>query len=117
MAQTGANDITVNDVVAFLVEVAALLSLSAWGFHIGSGLVTKLLLGLGTPAVAIALWSLFAAPRSVFAMPAARLTVKVLVLGAAALASFTLLPVGWAIAFTILVAANTLLLYVGPFAR
>jgi hypothetical protein len=31
----------------------------------------------------------------------------------AALASFTLLPVGWAI----LVAANTLLLYVGPFAR
>ena len=35
----------------------------------------------------------------------------------AALASFTLLPVGWAIAFAILVAANTLLLYVGPFAR
>ena len=50
-------------------------------------------------------------------MPAAGLTVKVVVLGAAALASFTLLPVGWAIAFTILVAANTLLLYVGPFAR
>ena len=35
----------------------------------------------------------------------------------AALASFTLLPVGWAIACAILVAANTLLLYVGPFAR
>jgi hypothetical protein len=117
MAQTGAEDITVNDVVAFLVEVAAILSLTAWGFHAGSGLVAKPLLGLGTPTAAIALWSLFAAPRSVFAMPAARLAVKVLVLGAAALASFTLLPVGWAIAFTILVAANTLLLYVGPFAR
>jgi hypothetical protein len=117
MAQTGAEDITVNDVVAFLVEVAAILSLSAWGFHAGSGFVAKLVLGLGTPTVAIALWSLFAAPRSVFAMPAARLTVNVLVLGAAALASFTLLPVGWAIAFTILVVANTLLLYVGPFAR
>jgi hypothetical protein len=116
MARTGANDITVNDVVAFLVEVAALLSLSAWGFDTGSGLAAKLLLGLGTPTVAIALWSLFAAPRSVFAMPAARLTVKVLVLGTAALASFTLLPVAWAIAFAILVAANTLLLYVGPFA-
>jgi len=97
--------------------VAAILSLSAWGFHAGSGFVAKLVLGLGTPTVAIALWSLFAAPRSVFAMPAARLTVNVLVLGAAALASFTLLPVGWAIAFTILVVANTLLLYVGPFAR
>jgi len=117
MAQTGAEDITVNDVVAFLVEVAAILSLSAWGFHAGSGFVAKLLLGLGTPAAAIALWNMFAAPRSVFAVPAARLSVKVLLLGAAALASFTLLPIGWAIAFTILVTVNTVLLYVGPFAR
>ena len=117
MTQVGASDITVNDVVAFLVEVAALLALSAWGFSAGSGLVPKVLLGLGTPAAAIALWGLFAAPRSVFAVPAARLSVKVLVLGAAALASFTLLPAGWAIAFTIVVAANTVLLYVGPFAR
>jgi len=122
MGQADANDIpvnniTANDVVAFFVEVAAIFSLSVWGFHTGSGVVTRMLLGLGTPAAAIALWSLFAAPRSVFAMPAARLAVKVLVLGAAALASFTLLPVGWAIAFTILVAANTLLIYVGPFAR
>jgi hypothetical protein len=116
MARTGANDITVNDVFAFLVEVAALLSLSAWGFHTGSGLVARLFLGLGNPIVAIALWSLFAAPRPIFAMPAAGLTVKVMVLGAAALVSLTLLPVGWAIAFTVLVAANTLLLYVGPFA-
>jgi hypothetical protein len=53
----------------------------------------------------------------VFAVPAGRLSVKVLVLGAAALASFTLLPIGWAIAFTILVTVNTVLLYVGPFAR
>ena len=117
MTQVDANDITVNDVVAFLVEVAAILVLGVWGFHAGSGLVPKLLLGLGTPAVAIALWSLFAAPRSVFDVSAARLTVKVLVLGGAALASFTLLPIGWAVAFTILVAVNTILLYVGPFAR
>lgn len=117
MAQVEASGITVNDVVAFVVEVAALLVLSAWGFRAGSSLVPKLLLGLGTPAMAIGLWGLFAAPRSVFSMPAARLSVKVLVLGAAALASFTLLPIGWAIAFTIVVAVNTVLLYVGPFAR
>ena len=67
--------------------------------------------------MAIALWSLFAAPRSVFAVPAARLSVKVLVLGAAALASFTLLPIGWAIAFTVVVAVNTVLLGIGPCAR
>jgi hypothetical protein len=117
MAQVGASDITVNDVVAFLVEVAALLALSAGGFRAGSGLVPKVLLGLGTPAATIALWALFAAPRSVFDVPAARLSVKVLVLGAAALASLTLLPIGWAIAFTFVVVVNTFLLYVGPFAR
>jgi hypothetical protein len=50
-------------------------------------------------------------------VPAARLSVKVLVLGAAALASFTLLPIGWAIAFTVVVAVNTVLLDIGPYAR
>ena len=80
MAQVGASDITVNDVVAFLVELAAILALSAWGFRAGSGLLPKVLLGLGTPAAAIALWNMFAAPRSVFAVPAARLSVKVLLL-------------------------------------
>jgi len=117
MGQVDANEITVNDIVAFFVEVAAILALGVWGFRAGSGTVTTLLLGLGIPAVAIALWSLFAAPKSVFTMPMAGLAVKVLVLGAAALASFTLLPVGWAIAFTVLVTVNALLLYVGPFAR
>jgi hypothetical protein len=117
MAQVGANDIKVNDVVAFLVELAALLALSAWGFSAGTGVVPKVLLGLGTPAAAIALWSLFAAPKSIYDVPSARLSVKVLVLGAAALASFALLPIGWAVAFTIVVVVNTVLLYVGPFAR
>ena len=117
MAQGGANDITVNDAVAFLVELAALLVLGVWGFSIGSGLIPRVLLGLGTPAAAIALWSLFAAPRSVYDVPAASVSVKVLVLGGAALVSFTLLPVGWAVAFTVIVVTNTALLYVGPFAR
>lgn len=115
--EAGAKVITVNDVVSFFVEVAAILALSAWGFRAGSGLVPKLLLGFGIPAAAIGLWAMFASPRSVFAVPGARLTVKVLVLGGAVLASFTLLPIGWAIAFTIVVAVNTVLLYVGPFAR
>jgi hypothetical protein len=117
MAQVRADAITFNDVVAFLVELAALLALSAWGFSAGSGPVPKVVLGLGAPAAAIALWSLFAAPRSVYDVPSARLSVKVLVLGAAALASFTLLPIGWAVAFTIVVVVNTVLLYIGPFAR
>ena len=43
MAQVGASDITVNDVVAFLVELAAILALSAWGFRAASGLVPKVI--------------------------------------------------------------------------
>jgi len=35
MARTGANDITVNDVFAFLVEVAALLSLTGLPQFVG----------------------------------------------------------------------------------
>jgi len=110
-------DINFNDVVAFLVEIAALVALGAWGFRSGSSPLQSWLLGLGIPTVAIVLWALFAAPRAVYDVYPAELAVKVLVLGGGVLAAFTLVPIGWAIAFAILVAVNTILLYVGPFAR
>ncbi|MGH8828797.1 MAG: DUF2568 domain-containing protein, partial [Jiangellaceae bacterium] len=78
---------------------------------------TKLFLGLGTPAVAIVLWSLFAAPKSTYDVLAAEVAVKVLVLGGGVLATFALIPLGWAVVVAIVVAVNTVLLYVGPFAR
>ena len=114
-----ADRITANDVVAFLVELAVLVALCAWGWGwgAGSGLAAKLVLAIGTPAAAIVLWGLFAAPRSRFDVVALEVAVKVLVLGAGVLATFTLVPVGWATAFAVLVAVNTLLLYVGPLAR
>lgn len=112
-----ASDFNFNDVVAFLVEVAALVALGAWGFHSGSNALMSWLLGLGIPAMAILLWSLFAAPKSFYDVFWAEVTVKVLVLGGGVLAAFTLVPIGLAIAFAILVAVNTMLLYVGPLAR
>lgn len=48
---------------------------------------------------------------------AVEVVVKVLVLGAGVLAGFAVLPTGFAVAFAVLVAVNTVLLYVGPFAR
>ena len=68
--------------------------------------------------VAIVLWGLFAAPTATFDVPALAAAVKILVLGgsifaAYALTSGPLLPAIWAV----VVVVNTLLIYVGPFAR
>ena len=112
----GASDINFNDVLAFLIEIAALVAIGVWGFRTGSSPLQSWLLGLGAPAVAIVLWGLFAAPRAVYDVFAAELAVKTLVLGGGVLAAFTFVPVGWAIAFAFLMAANTLLVYVGPLA-
>lgn len=110
-------DITANDVVAFFVEVAAVVVLAVWGYSLGTSTGTRVLLAIAIPAVAAALWACFAAPRAVFRVPAAAVAVKVLVLGGAALASFAILPVGWAAAFAVVVVVNTLLTWFGPFAR
>lgn len=42
---------------------------------------------------------------------------KVPVLGGGVAAAFTLIPLGWAIVTAVVVAINTMLLYIGPFAR
>jgi hypothetical protein len=109
--------VTGNDAVAFFVEVAAIVLLGVWGFHVGSDTVDRLILGIGMPAMATTLWALFAAPKCYYDHAATRALVKVLVLGGAVLAAFVVLPVGWAVAFAVVVALNTALLYVGPFAR
>jgi len=45
---------TVNDGLAFLLEIAALVALVVWGFSVGANLAVRLLLGIGAPAVLIA---------------------------------------------------------------
>ncbi|MGW0414409.1 YrdB family protein [Streptomyces collinus] len=76
-----------NELLAFLIEIVALGLLCWWGFASGGGVGVSVLLGLGTPAVAAALWGLFAAPRAPFRPPLPGvLLVKGLVLGGGALA-------------------------------
>ncbi|MFD8980319.1 YrdB family protein [Streptomyces sp. NPDC059564] len=77
----------VNDVLAFLLEVAALLALAVWGYEWGGGLVVGALLGAVVAGAAAVLWGAFAAPRARYRVPlAAVLAVKALVFGSAALA-------------------------------
>jgi len=103
--------ITLNDVAAFLVELAALALQAAWGFQTG-GVVTKVALGLGLPALSVVLWGLFAAPRARYDVPVLKVVVTVLVLGGGALASFGVLPLGWAVAITALVVVTTAIRFV-----
>jgi hypothetical protein len=102
-----------NELLAFLLELAALAALGYWGFRVGSGVPLKILLGVGAPVLAAVLWGLFAAPRARFTVPPGGvLAVKVLVFGAAAAALYAAGQRTLAIAFAVLVALNTIVLTV-----
>jgi hypothetical protein len=97
-----------NAALAFFLEIAALVALGYWGFQAGSGTPAKLALGLGTPLLAAVLWGLFAAPRARFAVPLpAVLAVKALVFAGATAALWATGHRTLAVAFAIVVVANT----------
>ena|ERR1700754_3387749 len=72
--------------LAFALELAAIAALAYWGFHTGTTTPTKAALGIGTPAAAIVLWALFAAPKATFSSPVLYAATAVVVFGGAALA-------------------------------
>ncbi|MER6331268.1 YrdB family protein [Streptomyces sp. NPDC001034] len=78
-----------NEVLAFLLELAALGFLGWWGFGAGHRGALRILLGVGTPLSAIVVWALFAAPRARLRprLPLV-LMVKALVLGGGAAALY-----------------------------
>lgn len=97
-----------NEGVAFLFELLALVAISWWGFHIGPNTADHLLLGIGAPLLAIVLWGLFAAPRSAVRTPMAGvLSVKIVVFAAAACGLWFTGSHVLAIVFAVLVAVNT----------
>ena len=112
-----ANEVNANDVVAFLVEVLAVVLLAVWGARLGDTTAVHALGGVLVPGAAAVLWGLFAAPRARFRVPVLAVGTKVLVLGGAVLASWSVLPPAWAAAVTVVVVVNTLLTWFGPFAR
>lgn len=100
----------VNEGLAFLLELAAFGILAWWGFSTGSGVAVHLLLGLGTPAVAMVLWGLVAAPKARFRVPLAGvLLLKAAVFGGATACLAVLGHGGWAIAFGVVALVNTVL--------
>ena len=97
-----------NELLAFLVELAALACMSWWGFAVSHDEALRILLGAGTPLLAMVLWSLFVAPRARLRFRLSLvLGVKAVVLGGGAAALYGVGHPGAALAMAVVVVANT----------
>ncbi|WP_202638245.1 YrdB family protein [Bailinhaonella thermotolerans] len=100
--------ISIHDLVAFLLEIAALAVLCWWGFAQDAGVAGRVALGIGAPLAAAVLWGLFAAPRARVKAPLPGvLVVKALVFGSAAAALYGLGHGLLGLAFAVVAAVNT----------
>ncbi|WP_254715702.1 YrdB family protein [Actinomadura sp. NAK00032] len=99
-----------NEGLAFVLEVAAIVALAWWGFTTGGNVVVNIILGIGTPVAAMVLWGLFAAPRARFkvALPFV-LLVKAIVFSAGALAFYGVDHATVAVVFAVIAVLNTAL--------
>lgn len=101
---------TLSLALKFLLELLAFAGLAYWGARTGSG-VTSVLLAIAAPALAIALWAVFAAPRSARRLPLApRIALELAVFAAAVVALFAAGAPVAGIVLAVLVAASTVLL-------
>lgn len=76
-----------NDVLRFLLELFAFISLGIWGFTAWPLPWPGLLIGIAAPAFAILVWALFRSPRAVIRLdPFGKAVVEILVMGSAAFA-------------------------------
>ncbi|MEU8530370.1 MULTISPECIES: YrdB family protein [Streptomyces] len=100
----------INEVLAFLLELAALAVLAWWGWQSVENTVLRLLVAVAAPAAAAVVWGLFASPKATIVLPLAGvLAVKALVFGSAALALYALGRHSWAAVFAVVVTVNTVL--------
>ncbi len=75
-----------SEIVAFLCEIFAFVSLALWGFTMWP-FPWNIVAGIGAPVIAVLLWALFVSPRAVFAVhPFVRAIVELLVYASATVA-------------------------------
>lgn len=102
---------TANLAARLAVELAALVALSCWGFHLERRTAVRIAAGIGAPLVAAVIWALFASPNTDIAVHAATKTaVQLLVFAAATGALVRLGRTRLAIAFAVLAGVNAALI-------
>ncbi len=76
-----------NDVLRFLLELFAFVTLGIWGFAAWPLPWPGVLVGIAAPAFAILVWALFRSPKAVVRLdPFGKAVVEICVMGAAAFA-------------------------------
>ncbi|NJC70891.1 YrdB family protein [Planosporangium thailandense] len=102
-----------NLALRFALELAGLVAFGYWGFVTPTGRPLAVLLGLGAPLVAAALWGVLAAPKAPVRLPgAARLGFEIVWFGAAAAALIHAGRPFLAVVLAALYAVNRVLMYV-----
>jgi hypothetical protein len=102
-----------NLALAFLLELCVLAALCYWGFKTGSGLLIKIILGIGVPLLAVFFWGMFGAPNSSMQLHGwLRFVLEVVFFGSAALAVWAAGRPSLAVIFGVIVIVNHILKYV-----
>lgn len=102
-----------NLALAFFLELCALAALGYWGFHVGSGMLAKVALGIGVPLLTAVVWGLFIAPRATVTVPApVNMALRILVFGLATAGLAAAGRTTWAWAFGVVVVVNLVLVRV-----
>ncbi|BCJ35411.1 hypothetical protein Athai_29140 [Actinocatenispora thailandica] len=97
--------------VRFLLELASLAALVAWGLRLDAGWPVRLLAGILLPLAAATCWGLFASPRGRFLTAPGRLVCEVGLFGGATAA---LVGTGWlapGVVFGVVAAASLTVTY------
>jgi Protein of unknown function (DUF2568) len=102
-----------NLALAFLLELGVLAALGFWGFHTGSGVLAKIGLGIGLPALAVVVWALFGSPQATWHLNGIwRLMLQIVFFGSAAVALYAASQHVLGVVFALLFVINTILVYV-----
>jgi Protein of unknown function (DUF2568) len=102
-----------NLALAFLLELGVVAALGFWGFSTGPGVLTKIVLGIGAPVVAIVLWGLFGSPKATWHLDGPwRLLLQIVFFGLAAVALYAAGQRVLGVVFALLFVLNCSLLYV-----
>ena len=102
---------TSNLAAAFLLELCALAALGYWGFHVGSGTLAQIALGVGVPLLTAVVWGIFIAPKAVVTLPITiNLALRILVFGLAVASLAAASKQAWAVAFGVAFVVNFALL-------
>lgn len=81
----------INDIVRFVLELFAIVSLGIWGFLAWPGPWQNIAFGLGAPLLAILIWGLFLSPKAVFSVDLfARSLIEIVIFASVAFAWWSL---------------------------